>query len=73
MVSIIYTGSWLHGEAVAAGMVMAADLSSRQGWIEAGLYARIVALLEQAKLPIQPPAVRAAVCVNQRQSCVDQQ
>ena len=37
---------------------MAADLSTRQGWIDADLYARIVALLQQAKLPIDPPAVR---------------
>ena len=29
-------GDWLHGEAVAAGMVMAADLSRRLGWIERG-------------------------------------
>ena len=27
-------GEWLHGEAVAAGMVMAADLSCRLGWLE---------------------------------------
>ena len=27
-------GNWLHGEAVATGMVMAADLSLRQGWID---------------------------------------
>ena len=26
-------GVWLHGEAVATGMVMAADLSQRMGWI----------------------------------------
>ncbi|WP_423808677.1 3-dehydroquinate synthase family protein, partial [Proteus mirabilis] len=26
-------GTWLHGEAVATGMVMAADLSQRLGWI----------------------------------------
>ncbi len=51
------SGSWLHGEAVAAGMVMAADLSTREGWVEEGLRDRIVALLTQAKLPIVPPAV----------------
>jgi 3-dehydroquinate synthase len=28
-------GVWLHGEAVATGMVMAADLSQRMGWISA--------------------------------------
>jgi 3-dehydroquinate synthase len=33
-------GSWLHGEAVAAGMVMAADLSHRLGWIDRGILDR---------------------------------
>ncbi len=28
-------GTWLHGEAVAAGMVMAADMSARLGWLPA--------------------------------------
>ncbi|GIL79388.1 hypothetical protein Vretimale_16554 [Volvox reticuliferus] len=48
-------GVWLHGEAVAAGMVMAADLSYRLGWINKALYDRIVALLARARLPISPP------------------
>jgi hypothetical protein len=30
-------GSWLHGEAVAAGMVMAADMSVRLGWIDSSI------------------------------------
>ena len=33
-------GEWLHGEAVATGMVMAADLSQRMGWISAEDLAR---------------------------------
>lgn len=33
-------GSWLHGEAVSAGTVMAADLSYRLGWIEKDLLDR---------------------------------
>lgn len=48
-------GGWFHGEAVAAGMVMAADLSHRLGWIEQGLLERTVKLIERAKLPIRPP------------------
>ncbi|GLI63221.1 hypothetical protein VaNZ11_006110 [Volvox africanus] len=48
-------GVWLHGEAVAAGTVMAADLSYRLGWIDKTLYDRIVALLARARLPILPP------------------
>jgi 3-dehydroquinate synthase len=46
---------WLHGEAVAAGMVMAADLSHRLGHIAAGDAARIRALVAAAGLPEVPP------------------
>ena len=35
-------GSWLHGEAVSAGTVMAADLSYRLGWIDKDIYDRHV-------------------------------
>lgn len=48
-------GRWLHGEAVAAGLVMAADLSARLGWLNNQDVSRISALLEQAGLPIQGP------------------
>ena len=48
-------GEWLHGEAVAAGTVMAADMSARLGWIEPGLRDRAVALLEACGLPVAPP------------------
>ncbi|HWV15905.1 MAG TPA: 3-dehydroquinate synthase [Cellvibrio sp.] len=49
-------GNWLHGEAVAAGMAMAADLSLRRGAISAQDLARIVNLLVKAKLPVKAPA-----------------
>jgi len=49
-------GNWLHGEAVAAGMVMAIDLSIRQGWIDEEVRQRSMALLERAALPTAPPA-----------------
>lgn len=49
-------GNWLHGEAVAAGMVMASDLSWRRGAITAEEYKRIVALLKLADLPVKAPA-----------------
>ncbi len=49
-------GNWLHGEAVAAGMVMAIDLSIRQGWIDEDVRRRSVSLLERAGLPVTPPA-----------------
>lgn len=50
-------GAWLHGEAVAAGTMMAADMSLRLGWIDAELARRIHALNEKAKLPVTPPPV----------------
>ncbi len=50
-------GSWLHGEAVAAGMCMAADLSYRLGWIDSGALTRACRLIERAGLPTRPPEV----------------
>lgn len=49
-------GSWLHGAAVAAGMVMAADLSQRLGWLSAAEKQRIEALIARAHLPLRAPA-----------------
>jgi 3-dehydroquinate synthase len=49
-------GSWLHGEAVAAGMVMAAQLSAAHGWLDPATLDRIVALIAKAKLPVRGPA-----------------
>ncbi|NP_001339183.1 3-dehydroquinate synthase isoform 1 [Zea mays] len=48
-------GAWLHGEAVAAGTVMATDMSHRLGWIDDSIRKRVVDILKQAKLPIAPP------------------
>ena len=50
-------GSWLHGEAVAAGMVLAARFSARQGRIEPQAAERLVALLGQFHLPVAPPRI----------------
>ena len=44
-------GAWLHGEAVAAGMVMAADLSRQLGYLSEADCARIRSLFERAGLP----------------------
>jgi 3-dehydroquinate synthase len=49
-------GNWLHGEAVAAGMAMAAELSARHGWLSEADVERIRALLIRARLPVAPPA-----------------
>jgi 3-dehydroquinate synthase len=48
-------GQWLHGEAVAAGIAMAADLSNRHGWLTANEVERIRTLLARARLPVNPP------------------
>ncbi|MFT4767804.1 MAG: 3-dehydroquinate synthase [Glaciecola sp.] len=48
-------GSWLHGEAVSAGMVLAARLSVNQGWITDAEVARLVQWLEAMSLPTSPP------------------
>ena len=48
-------GNWLHGEAVAAGMMMAIDLSIRQGWIDESVRDRSRKLLQRAGLPVSPP------------------
>jgi len=52
-------GVWLHGEAVAAGTMMAADLSQRMGWLSAAEVARIRALLTKARLPLDAPKLGA--------------
>jgi 3-dehydroquinate synthase len=49
-------GAWLHGEAVAAGTVMAADLSARLGWISRADVRRIEDLFLRAGLPVHGPA-----------------
>jgi 3-dehydroquinate synthase len=48
-------GVWLHGEAVGAGMVMAAELSQRLDWISLEDLNRTRALIKRAGLPIAPP------------------
>ena len=50
-------GVWLHGEAVATGMVMAADLSQRMGWISAADLERTKKIILRAQLPIVCPKI----------------
>src|SRR5687767_7755816 len=50
-------GAWLHGEAIAAGMVMASELSARLGLLCATDLTRIRALLKRAGLPLEGPAL----------------
>ena len=53
-------GVWLHGEAVAAGTIMAADLSQRLGWLSAQDVARVRMLFERSGLPVISPKLGAA-------------
>lgn len=53
-------GNWLHGEAVAAGMVMAARTSERLGQFNATDTQRIITLLARAGLPVNGPREMSA-------------
>jgi 3-dehydroquinate synthase len=50
-------GKWLHGEAVATGMVMAAELSARAGTLRREDAARVKTLIERAGLPVRGPVL----------------
>ena len=52
-------GAWLHGEAVAAGTMMAAELSASMGWLKREDVARAEALFVRAGLPVYGPALGA--------------
>ncbi len=53
-------GQWLHGEAVAAGTMMAAELSRRLGWIGEADVARIRAIYQRVSLPVLAPTLGAS-------------
>lgn len=48
-------GVWLHGEAVGAGMCMAAEMSNQMGWMSDQDTQKTTHLIEQAKLPCKAP------------------
>jgi len=50
-------GAWLHGEAVAAGCVLASRLSQRIGLLHEGDVQRVATLFRRAKLPAEPPGL----------------
>ena len=52
-------GVWLHGEGVAAGMVMAAELSRRLGLVDEAFVERLTRLIERAGLPVKGPVIDA--------------
>ncbi|HHJ35117.1 MAG TPA: 3-dehydroquinate synthase [Gammaproteobacteria bacterium] len=49
-------GEWLHGEAIGAGMCMAATMSQQMDWMSEEDTARTITLIEQAKLPSKAPS-----------------
>ncbi len=64
-------GQWLHGEAVSAGMVMAAEASKRLGWLDAADVERVRRLVEAAGLPtaaprVAPEALRKAMGMDKK-------
>lgn len=70
--NVLGYGVWLHGEAVACGMCMAADLSVRMGLLAKSDYHRLVDLIERVGLPIaprediDPVALEAAMRVDKK-------
>ncbi|MFG6465393.1 3-dehydroquinate synthase [Roseateles sp. BYS87W] len=57
-------GEWLHGEAVACGMVLAADLSCRLGFVPQAFVERLRSLIQRAGLPVQPPQLGVERCLQ---------
>ncbi|MEC5209281.1 3-dehydroquinate synthase [Psychrobacter sp. PL15] len=57
-------GNWLHGEAIAAGMVQAAELSQKMGWLRVDEVARIKRVLTLANLPTTPPPIAVQTALN---------
>ena len=53
-------GTWLHGEAVGCGMVMAAHLSQRLGLIDMDAVVRLTRIIDSAGLPIKGPKLTDA-------------
>lgn len=53
-------GEWLHGEAVGAGMAIAARVSRHMGLIDDRCVERTINLLRRARLPVKGPALGAS-------------
>ena len=68
---------WLHGEAVAVGLVMAARLSSHRGGLRVAEVGRVKRLLQAANLPLSPPksmtAAHFLACMGHDKKILDGQ
>jgi 3-dehydroquinate synthase len=53
-------GAWLHGEAVACGMVLATKISAARGWLEAAEVSDLIGFLEALSLPVIAPSEMTA-------------
>ena len=60
-------GAWVHGEAVAAGCVLAAELSHELGHLSGDDVARTTRLFAAFNLPVKPPKSDAAKLVSHMQ------
>ena len=56
--------TWLHGEAVGAGMLLAADMSKRLGWVTAADVERVEGILRKFGLPVDVSALPAATLAD---------
>ncbi len=57
-------GTWLHGEAVGAGMLMAAGMSRELGNLSDADLARVRALLHRANLPLSAPGISPSTALE---------
>ena len=57
-------GNWLHGQAVAAGMIMASYMSMQMGLIIDNDYDRIKKIIKSAGLPINPPDINQELFID---------
>lgn len=48
-------GTWLHGEAVSVGIVLASDVATKMNWLETSEFSRIESLLQAFDLPTVSP------------------
>jgi 3-dehydroquinate synthase len=57
-------GNWLHGEAVGVGMMLAAEMSKRKGWLAQDDLDMLKAMLERGGVPVNPPPMTQQQFIN---------